>query len=47
MLHLGKGQGFCEHVSEHVVGWAIDKAQRALLNDPANEVVAHVDVLGS
>jgi hypothetical protein len=46
MLHLGRGQGFYECVSNHVIGWAIDKVQGALLNDPVNEVVAHINVLG-
>ena len=47
MLHLGGGQGLCEAVGDHVVGRAINEPQGALLNDPANEVVSHVDVLGT
>src|ERR1700679_2690876 len=47
MLHFGRWQSLSEGVGDHVVGWAIDKTQGALFNDPANEVVAHVDVLGA
>ena len=47
MLHLGRGQGLGERVSDHVVRWAIHEAEGALLNDPANEVIAHVNVFGA
>ena len=46
MLHFGRWQSLSEGVGDHVVGWAINKTQGALFNNPANEVVAHVDVLG-
>ena len=46
MLHLGRWQGFCERVGDHVISGAIYEAKGALLDDPANEVVVHVDVLG-
>jgi hypothetical protein len=45
MLHLGRWQGLGERVRDHVVGWAINKAQGALLDDPSDEMVVHVDVL--
>ena len=46
MLHFGRGQGLGERVGDHVVSWAINEAHGALLDDPSNEVVAHVNVLG-
>ena len=45
MLHLGWWQGLGKRVSNHVIGWAIYESQGALLNDPANEIIAHIDVL--
>jgi hypothetical protein len=45
MLHLGRWQGLDERVRDHVVGWAINEVQEALLNDLSDEVVVHVDVL--
>ena len=45
MFHLSRGQGLGEGISNHVIGQAIDDAQGALLNDPLDEVVAHVNVL--
>ena len=45
MFHLGRGRGLSEGVGNHVVGQAIDDVQGALLNDPSDEVVLHVDVL--
>ena len=47
MLHLGRWQGLGERVSDHVIGWAIDKMQGALLDDPANKMVAHINVLSA
>jgi hypothetical protein len=45
MLHLGRWQGLGERVHNHVVGRAINEVQGALLDDPSDEVVSHVDVL--
>jgi hypothetical protein len=45
MLHLGRWQGLGERVRDHVIGRAINEAQGALLNDPSDEVVVHIDVL--
>jgi hypothetical protein len=45
MLHLGRWQGLGECVCNHVIGQAVNKAQGTLLDDPSDEVVAHVDVL--
>src|SRR6266436_85919 len=47
MLHLDRRQGLGERVCDHVVGWAINKSEGALLDHPADEVVPHVDVLGT
>ena len=46
MLHLGRGQGLSERVSDHVVSWAINEMHGTLLDDLSDEVVVHVDVLG-
>ena len=45
MLHLGRGKSLGEGVCDHVVGWAINEAHGSMLDDPANEVVSHIDVL--
>jgi len=45
VLHLGRGQCLGGGVGHHVVHWTINKPDGALLNDPANPVVLHVDVL--
>ena len=45
VLYLGRGQRLGEGIGHHVVHWAVDKANGTLLNDPANPVVLHVDVL--
>jgi hypothetical protein len=45
MLHLGRWQGLDEHVYDHVIGWAVNEVQGTLLDDPLDEVVAHVDML--
>jgi len=45
MFHLGRGPGLGECISNNVVGQAVNKVQGALLNDPVDEVVVHVDVL--
>ena len=45
MLHLGRGQCLGEGVSHHVIRWAINEPDGALLDDPVNPVVLHVDVL--
>ena len=45
MFHLGRGQGLGEGIGDHVVSWAIDNVQGALLNDPLDEVVPHINVL--
>jgi len=46
MLHLCRGQSLCERVGHHVLGGAIHKAQRALLDHPMDPVIVHVNVLG-
>ena len=45
VLYLGRGQHLGKGISHHVIHWAVDKANGTLLNDPANPVVLHVDVL--
>jgi hypothetical protein len=44
MFHLGRRQGLGERVGDHVIGWSVYEAQETLLNDPADEVVAHIDM---
>jgi len=39
MLDLGRGQGLHEHVCNHVISWAVDEVQGALLDNPANEMI--------
>lgn len=46
VLDFSGGERFGEHVSDHVGGGAINKTEGALLDHPANEMVADVDVLG-
>ena len=45
MLHLGRGQRLGEGIGHHVVHQAINKLDGALLDNPANPVVPHIDVL--
>ena len=45
MLHLGRGESLGEGVCDHVVSWAINEVHGSMLNDPANEMVLHIDVL--
>ena len=45
MLHLGRGQHLGEGVSHHVICWAVNKLDGALLNNPTYPVIPHVDVL--
>src|SRR6267142_3293521 len=44
-LHLGRGQGFCENIGHHVLSRTVHEAHMALLDDPLDEVVLHIDVL--
>ena len=46
MLHLGGRQCLGEDVSHHVVSRAIDESNGTLLDNPADLVVMHVNVLG-
>ena len=46
MFHLGGGQHLCKCISNHVIGGAINEVQDALLDDPADPMVVHVNVLG-
>jgi len=45
VLDFGRGKSLRHRVGNHVVGRAIDKADRAVVNDPANEVEANIDML--
>jgi hypothetical protein len=45
MLDFNRGKRFGKGVGDHVVRGAINKAQRALLDHPADPVVPHIDVL--
>ena len=45
VLHLGRGQRLGKGVGYHVVRQAINEPDGALLDNPANPVVPHVDVL--
>ena len=44
MLHLRGRKGFRQGVGNHVVGWAINEVQGAVLDHPPYEVVADVDM---
>src|SRR5712672_4665710 len=44
MLNLGRRQGLGERVGDHVIGQAVYEAQGTLLDDPADKVVAHIDM---
>jgi hypothetical protein len=46
MLHLDRWQCLGEHISNHVVGGAVNEAQGTLLDDPSDPMIMHVDVLG-
>ena len=46
VLHFGGRQCLSEDVGHHVVSRAIDKAYGALLDDPADPMITHIDVLG-
>ena len=45
VLHLGRRQCLGEDISHHVISGAIDESNGTLLDDPANPVVLHIDVL--
>jgi len=45
VLNLGGGQCLGEGVSHHVIRGAVDKPDGALLDDPADPMVSHVNVL--
>ncbi len=45
MLDLQRGERLGQDVGDHVVGRAIDELDLLVLDDPADEVVAYVDVL--
>jgi len=45
VLHLGGGQCLGEGVGHHVIRGAVDKPDGALLDNPADPMVSHVNVL--
>ena len=45
VLDLGRGEGLRQDVGDHVLGGAVDELNLLVLDDPADEVVADVDVL--
>ena len=45
MLHLGRRQSLGEDVGYHVVRGAVHESDRALLDDPSDPMVTHIDVL--
>ena len=45
MLHFSRRQGLSECVGHHIVGGAVNEVQGSLLNDPADEVILHVNML--
>jgi hypothetical protein len=46
VLDFCGGEHFSERISDHVSGRAVNQPEGPLLNDPANEVVADVDMFG-
>ena len=47
MLDLSGWEGFRERVGNHVVSRAVNKSNRAVFNDVADEMEADVNVLGT
>ena len=47
MLDLSGWESFCECVSNHVVGRAVNKMNRAVFNNILNEMEADVNMLGT
>ena len=47
VLDLSRWKSFRERVSNHVVSRAVNKLNRAVFDDVANEMEADVDVLGT
>ncbi len=47
VLHLREGERLCEDVGDHILGRAIDEPNRAVFDDPANEMEVNVDVLAA
>jgi len=45
VLHLGRGQRLGEGIGYHVICGAVDKPDGALLNNPADPMVSHINVL--
>ena len=46
MFHLGGRQCLGEDVGHHVISGAVDESYVTLLNNPADPMIMHVDVLG-
>jgi hypothetical protein len=46
MFHLRRGKGFGESVGNHVIGRAVNEVQRAIFNDPSDEMETNIDVFG-
>ena len=47
VLDFWRGKGLGEHISDHVVDGAVDKAQFAIVNNPVDKMEAYVNVLGA
>ena len=47
VLDLSEWESFCECVGNHVISRAVNKLNRAVFDDIANEMEADVDVLGT
>ena len=45
MLHFSGGERLGEGVGDHVIGGAINEAERALFDHPSDPMIAHVDML--
>ena len=46
MLDFWRRKGLGECIGDHVIGGVVDKAQFAIINNPANEMEAYVNVFG-
>jgi hypothetical protein len=46
VLHLGRRQCLGEDISHHVISEAVNEFDRTLLNNLADPVIMHIDVLG-
>ena len=47
VLDFWRGKGLGEHIANHVIGRAVDKAQFAIIDNPVDKMEVYVNVLGA